>query len=120
MTAHAVPQVGEQAGNAVSWPLRMAQRAFAALIDNATRDHAADIGTFRMARRTLSALSADDLASLSRWLTLQLVTGTARDAALAGQSMSRVDAMLAATIGAAIARTHEELLHGADAGAAAA
>jgi hypothetical protein len=59
-----------------SLELRCAQRAFAAVID-AHRP----VGEFReaqlrsLARRTLSALSADDRAQLADWISLQLAVG---------------------------------------------
>lgn len=94
----------------VGLPLRLAQRAFAALLE--TRRGPA--GTFRRAqlrsaaRRTLSALSADDHLRLQRWLGLQLASGTAQ-AADAARLFARVDTMLAAQVGAALTRTREEL-----------
>jgi hypothetical protein len=91
-------------------PLRLAQRAFAAL----TEARRGPTGAFRLAqlrsaaRRTLSALSADDHAQLQRWLGLQLASAGAQ-AADALRLFARVDAALAAQIGAALARTREEL-----------
>jgi hypothetical protein len=101
--------------------LRMAQRAFAALLDEG-----GDRGEFVIAqqrsaaRRTLSALSADEQSNLSRWLSLQLATSNAYDAINMNNPLTRVDAMLAAGIAAAVPRTREELLASAHKGAAAA
>lgn len=103
----------------VGLPLRYAQRAFAALIEaGRTR-----VGAFRFAqlrsaaRRTLSALSADDHARLQRWLSLQLASGAQPADAT---PLARVDAMLAAQVGGALARAREELsAHGAGASAGA-
>lgn len=70
------PESGELASYQPSLELRCAQRAFASVID-ADRH----VGEFRaaqlrlVARRTLSALSADDRARLADWLSLQLATG---------------------------------------------
>ncbi|MEO7325585.1 MAG: hypothetical protein ABIW82_12215 [Dokdonella sp.] len=62
------------------------------------------------ARRTLSALSADEQSGLSRWLSLQLASSDAGDVVVnASSPLTRVDAMLAARIAAAIPRTREEL-----------
>ena len=67
---------GSTSHTPASLSLRHAQRAFAAVLDAARR-----VGEFRGAqlrsgaRRTLSALSADDRAELAAWLTLQLATG---------------------------------------------
>jgi hypothetical protein len=100
-------------GNA-ALPLRLAQRAFAAL----TETRRGSTGAFRLAqlrsaaRRTLSALSADDHARLQRWLALQLASAGAQ-AADALRVFARVDAALAAQIGAGLARTREELFSAA-------
>jgi hypothetical protein len=74
------PETGEQASfQPASLPLRSAQRAFAAVLDSHRR-----VGEFRgaqlrsVARRTLSALSADDRTQLADWLSLQIAAG-ARD-----------------------------------------
>jgi hypothetical protein len=107
-------------------PLRMAQRAFAVLLETGRHGETGG-GEFAMAqlrvaaRRTLSALSADEQSALSRWLNLQLATSVASDAAAhAGGLLTRVDAMLAAGIAATLPRTREELLAHAHKGAAAA
>ena len=71
------PGAGERASfQPASLELRSAQRAFAAVIDSHRR-----VGEFRsaqlrsVARRTLSALSADDRARLADWLSLQIAAG---------------------------------------------
>lgn len=98
-------------GGDVGLPLRLAQRAFAAL----TEARRGPTGAFRLAqlrsaaRRTLSALSADDHAQLQRWLGLQLASAGAQ-ATEALRLLGRVDAALAAQSGAALARAREELL----------
>ena len=91
--------------------VRLAQRAFAALLEQAD----ADVGTsFHAAQRrsaawrTLSALSADDHAQLLRWLALQLASGATRVGA-ACRSLARVDALLAATVSAALFSARQEL-----------
>ena len=84
---------------AADLPLRLAQRAFAALIEEPARNAARNGAEFRLAqlrsaaRRTLSALSADDQACLSRWLALQFVCAVA-----ASPHLARVDATLAANV----------------------
>lgn len=111
----------ERAGDAASWPLRMAQRAFAALLDQAPH-RTTSAGTFRSAqrfaaaRRTLSALSADDHARLVRWLAVQI--GTTAEGAQAVGRLARVDAVLAAGVAAAALRAGEELHAHASAAAA--
>ena len=95
--------------------LRLAQRAFAALIENGAADRGARFNLFRTAqlrtaaRRTLSALSADDRSRLSRWLSLQLAARSARGADRVNAALARVDARFADRIGAVLAQTREEL-----------
>jgi hypothetical protein len=96
-------------------PLRMAQRAFAAVLERRARDDAGDGGEFAsaqlrsVARRTLSALSADEQSGLLRWLSLQVVVGNANEIATASSRLARVDAFLAAGLVATLTRTREEL-----------
>jgi hypothetical protein len=125
MTVASVAQAWTASSEA-GLPLRMAQRAFAVLLETGGRGDAGG-GEFVMAqlrvaaRRTLSALSADEQSVLSRWLSLQLATSVAPDTiAHAGGPLTRVDAMLAAGIAATLPRTREELLAHARKGAAAA
>jgi len=107
-------------------PLRMAQRAFAAVLERRARDDAGDGGEFAgaqlrsAARRTLSALSADEQSGLLRWLSLQVVVGNANEIALASSRLARVDALLAAGLVATLPRTREELCAQAHGGAVAA
>ncbi|HEY0180434.1 MAG TPA: hypothetical protein VGC30_12510 [Dokdonella sp.] len=109
--AHApVAEASGQTGLA----LRLAQRAFAALIDAAAANATAMFATLRAAqlrqsaRRTLSALSADDRARLLRWLTLQLASVGA-GAGRVRPLLARVDTALAASVAAELARVREEL-----------
>ena len=96
-------------------PLWIAQRAFAAMIETATRPNAADLRQFRAAqlrsaaRRTLSGLSADDHTRLQRWLSLQLATIDAAGADAARGLLARVDAPLGAGVAAALVPVREEL-----------
>lgn len=102
-------------------PLRRAQRAFAAALEDGRRG--APRGPFPRAqravaaRRTLSGLSADDAARLQRWLSLLLAAADAADAA---QRLARIDAALAAGVGATLAGVRDELSPRPRAGAAAA
>jgi hypothetical protein len=115
-----------EASSEAGLPLRMAQRAFAALLDGGVRSDTGDHSEFlaaqlrSAARRTLSALSADEQSVLSRWLGLQLATATAHDVVGASSRLTRVDAMLAAGVAAVLPRTREELLMHVHEGAAAA
>ncbi|HEY6986388.1 MAG TPA: hypothetical protein VH375_09910 [Rhodanobacteraceae bacterium] len=91
------PGAGEYSGSAVSLELCRAQRAFAAAIDGRHR-----AGEFRgaqlrsVARRTLSALSADDRARLADWLSLQLAAAGSAGDALA--LLERIDMRLVAHV----------------------
>ena len=124
MTAPASVPIAAPASSAAALALRLAQRAFAAFIDDAAQDRAAG-NAFRAAqlrstaRRTLSALSADDQPRLTRWLTLQFAAGVVPDNAVASRWLARVDARLGVNISTAIARTREELRAHMSAGTAA-
>jgi len=89
----------ETAGEAASLELRIAQRSFAALIEERSR-----VGEFRAAQmrsaatRTLSVMSADDRARMADWLSLQIATSAAHDADGVVGMLGRVDAWLAARI----------------------
>lgn len=92
--------------------LRLAQRAFAALIEHAARTSGGApalraLHLHRAARRTLSALSADDRARLARWLALQFA---ACGADPAQHPLARVDAGLSARLGAALPRAQADLV----------
>jgi hypothetical protein len=65
------------AAAAASLELRHAQRAFAVLVDAHPRAGEFEGAQMRKhARRTLSALSADDRARLAEWLALQIAAAT--------------------------------------------
>lgn len=97
--------------HAVQLPLRLAQRAFAALLEHAARNHDVALTLHgaqlrSAARRALSALSADDRACLVRWLALQIAVAAANP----NDSLpERVDAILGGHVAAVLARTREEL-----------
>jgi hypothetical protein len=92
----------------ISLLLRSAQRAFAALLESHRR-----AGEFRgaqlrkVARRTLSELSADDRATLADWLTLQIAVGEANENALG--LLARIDMRLVARIRRALPARIEAL-----------
>lgn len=105
------PETGEQASfQTASLELRCAQRAFAAVIDSHRR-----VGEFRGAqlrrgaRRTLSALSADDRAQLADWLSLQIAAGarSIEDSALG--LIARIEAGIVARVRRALPRHVEAL-----------
>ena len=95
---------------AASVVLRAAQRAFAASLERPR-----DAGEFRAAqrrgaaRRTLSALSADDRVRLEDWLSLLLATGNSRVADASIVALDRIDAALVARVRRALPRRVEAL-----------
>ena len=106
-----------------SLPLRLAQRAFAALIEDVANDASrhAEIHLARLrsqARRTLSVLSADDQQHIARWLALQFASRKAGEQTR--QWVARVDATLAAGIDSLQATANETLSTHAPHGAVAA
>jgi len=105
------PEAGELASlQAASLELRCAQRAFAAVID--AQRH---VGEFRGAqlrkgaRRTLSALSADDRARLADWLSLQLAAGARHIEDNALGLLARIEAGIVARVRRALPRRVEAL-----------
>ena len=95
-----------------SLSLRLAQRAFAQLVEGSGSDASrpADIHLARLrshARRTLSVLSADDQARIARWLALQFAS---RDASAPSPAwLSRVDAAFASGVESLRASAGESL-----------
>ena len=102
---------------AASLALRAAQRAFAASLESGR-----GAGEFReaqqrgAARRTLSALSADDRAQLADWVSLLLATGDSRAVDASIGSLSRIDAALVARVRRELPRRVEALAARAGAG----
>ena len=101
-------------GNAAELALRLAQRAFAAFIDDTARrwSHATAFGDAQvraLARRTLSALSADDRSRLQRWLIVQCAARAGAEGALVGRWLKRVDPSIGATVVAAVPGMHAQL-----------
>jgi len=85
--------------NEASWPLRLAQQAFALLLDDSRRHGGFRVGGRRgVARHALSAVSADDRGSLERWLALQLLTAPATMAIDSLGVLARVDTPLAGAV----------------------
>ena len=105
------PGTGESAEfQPASLALRAAQRTLAASLEAAR-----DAGEFRKAqlrgaaRRTLSALSADDRARLADWLSLLLATGDSRVADREIGALARIDAALVARVRRLLPRRVEAL-----------
>ena len=81
------------------WGLRLAQQAFAALLDDRQRPASFRIASLRASARTrLSALSGDDRGRLQCWLTLQLATESVSAASKALDTLAAVDPMVAAGV----------------------
>ncbi len=82
-----------------SWPLRLAQQAFALLLDDSRRHSGFRVAPRRgVARKALSAVSGDDRGPLERWLALQVLTAPA---AIANDSLgvlATVDGALASAV----------------------
>lgn len=114
----ATASIGPLASAETGLSLRLAQRAFATLLEQADADAGYSFQAAkrrRAARRTLSALSADDHARLTRWLALQLASGATR-VGPACRSLAHVDALLAATVSSALVGVREALRFYLDAG----
>jgi len=112
------PGTGDSAGfQPASLALRAAQRAFAASLEGGRK-----AGEFRwaqqrgVARRTLSALSADDRARLAAWVSLLLATGDSRAVDASIGSLARIDAALVARVRRELPRRVEALAARAGAG----
>jgi hypothetical protein len=93
-------ELGFGAGNAPdTWRFRLAQQAYAALLEHSDR-----LGSFRVAalrasaRTALSALSVDDRGLLERWIALQLATSLAVSASNHLGTLATVDTVLAASV----------------------
>jgi hypothetical protein len=81
------------------WPLRLAQQAFSALLEECRRHSSFRLGARRgSAREALSALSVDDRGPLEHWLALQLMTNEASIASNCLGALATVDPMLAAAV----------------------
>ena len=89
----------------MSWPMRLAQQAFALLLEDSRRHSGFRVGSRRaVARAALSAVSVDDRGPLERWIALQLLTapaGTTRDSL---GVLATVDTPLAAAVRAQLPR----------------
>ncbi len=105
------PETGERASfQAASLELRSAQRAFAAVIDSHRRVgefHGAQLRS--VARRTLSALSADDRTRLADWLSLQIAAGARSIEDSAIGLIARIEAGIVARVRRALPRHVEAL-----------
>ncbi len=90
-----------------SLELRCAQRAYASALERVGEFRTAQLRS--AARRTLSALSADDRARLTEWLTLQLATIDRGHADAMQKLLARIDMRVAAHVGRALPQRVEVL-----------
>ena len=105
------PEAGGLASlQTASLELRCAQRAFAAVID--AQRHVGEVRGAQLrrgARRTLSALSADDRTHLADWLSLQLAVGAGSNEDNALGLLARIEAGIVARVRRALPRRVEAL-----------
>jgi hypothetical protein len=88
------------------WPLRLAQRAFAAALDQARHHGGFGIGALRAAAQTrLSALSADDRGLFEDWLSVQLVTTPVATPSNQLGVIAMIDSVLAGAVRQRMPRT---------------
>ena len=81
------------------WPLRLAQQAFAAVLEEHPRHDRFRRAALRSAARAaLSALSVDDRGLLERWLTLQWLTLGATRPSMGLATLASIDPALAAAV----------------------
>ena len=84
---------------AESWRFRLAQQAFAALLEDSHRYGSFRVAALRVsARNTLSAMSVDDRGPIESWLALQLATSRAHSASNSLGTLATVDLALAAGV----------------------
>ncbi|HNR92619.1 MAG TPA: hypothetical protein PKO41_09360 [Dokdonella sp.] len=90
---------------APDWNLRLAQQAFAELLEQRRRHSSFRVtAQRRSARRGLSALSADDRGRLERWLALQVVTAASGESGEGLDLLATVDPTLVAGVRAQLPR----------------
>jgi len=89
----------------MSWPLRLAQQAFALLLEDSRRYSGFRVAPRRgVARKALSAVSVDDRGPLEHWLALQLLTATTGTTSDSLGVLATVDTALAASVRAQLPR----------------
>lgn len=86
-------------GDEHGWGLRLAQQAFAALLEDNRLPSSFRTASLRvLSRARLTALSVDDRGRLQRWLALQIATGSASAASKVLDSLSTIDALMTANV----------------------
>ena len=101
---------------ALQWNWRLAQQAFAAVVD---RGVPASPMLIELAGRSLSALSGDERPAFERWLALQLVNADEMGVARRLRSLRKIDLLLAAGVRRQLSRVAAELLRSGDIAVAA-
>lgn len=87
------------------WSLRLAQQAFAGLLEQRRRHSSFRVAAQRRsARRGLSALSVDDRGRLECWLALQVLTAPAGETVDNLDALATVEPVLAAGVRAQLPR----------------
>jgi hypothetical protein len=88
-----------------SWSFRLAQQAFAGLLEQRRRHSSFRVANQRRAaRKTLSALSVDDRGLLERWLALQVMTTPAAETGDCIDALATVEPQLAGGVRAQLPR----------------
>ena len=88
-----------------SWPFRLAQQAFAGLLEQRRRHSSFRVAAQRRAaRQGLSALSVDDRGLLEHWLALQVLTTPAAEAVDCIDALATVEPLLAGGVRAQLPR----------------
>lgn len=88
-----------------SWTFRLAQQAFAGLLEQRRRHSSFRVAAQRRAaRKGLSALSVDDRGLLERWLALQVLTTPAAEAVDCIDALATVEPLLAGAVRAHLPR----------------
>ncbi len=85
--------------DAQGWGLRLAQQAFAALLEDKQRPASFRVAALRAsARARLTTLSVDDRGRLQGWLALQLATESASAASKGLDALCTIDALMSASV----------------------
>lgn len=99
--------------NPVSWPLRLAQQAFAGALERASIGPELDVARLRNnAREALSALSADDRGQLERWICLLWRSRLGEGLMQSGKALGLIDANLANAMGRCLPTATHGVQHG--------
>lgn len=92
---------------AFQWNWRLAQQAFARIV---ARNVSVPAMVIEQARRSLSALSADERPAFERWIAMQLLDPDEISVARRIRHLGKIDALLAAGVRRQLPRITAELL----------